>query len=100
MPQNYSGGGEHGGGVAHDEGCQKLVDILFTIAVKDHVTSLQVPHRKTKGVKLNKNNNCHDECTRMSPRGGVNRRVVKLELEGLTRWNKTKVYLLSTKPIN
>jgi hypothetical protein len=55
MPEVSSGsGGEHGGGRRTMRGAGKSVEIPFTIAVKDHAMSLQVLHRKTKSVKLNR----------------------------------------------
>jgi hypothetical protein len=35
-------------------GARNLVEILFSIVVKDRVTSLHVLHKKIKGVKLNR----------------------------------------------
>jgi hypothetical protein len=48
------GGGEHGGGRCTVRGARKCVEIPFTIAAKDHAMSLQVLHRKTKSVKLDR----------------------------------------------
>jgi hypothetical protein len=56
VPEISSGGvgGEHGGGRRTVRGARKRVEIPFTIAAKDHATSLQVLHRKTKSVKLDR----------------------------------------------
>ena len=35
-------------------GARKHVEISFTVAAKDHATILQVLHRKTKIIKLNR----------------------------------------------
>ena len=53
VPDVSSGGGEHGGGLCTMRGAGKRVEVFFTVAAKDHPTSLQVLHRETKGVKLN-----------------------------------------------
>jgi hypothetical protein len=55
MPEVNSGsGGGHGGGRRTMRGAGKRVEIPFTIAAKDHATSLQDLHRKTKSFKLNR----------------------------------------------
>jgi hypothetical protein len=56
VPEVSGGGGEHGGGGGWSttRTARKRVEIPFTIAAKDHATSLQVLHRKTKSVKLNR----------------------------------------------
>ena len=54
LVSEVSGGGdEHGGGWCTMRGAGKRVEVAFTVAAKDHSTSLQVLHRETKGVKLN-----------------------------------------------
>jgi hypothetical protein len=50
VPEISSGGG----GRRTVRGARKRVEIPFTIAAKDHATSLQVLHRKTKSVKLDR----------------------------------------------
>ena len=54
VPEISGGGGEHGGRWCTTWGAGKRVEIPFTVAAKDHTTSLQVLHRKTKSVKLNR----------------------------------------------
>jgi hypothetical protein len=55
VPEIGVGGDKHGGGGwCSTRGARKRVEIPFTIAAKDHTTSLQVLHRKTKRVKLNR----------------------------------------------
>jgi hypothetical protein len=56
VPEVSGGGGEHGGGGGWSttRTARKRVEIPLTIAAKDHATSLQVLHRKTKSVKLNR----------------------------------------------
>jgi hypothetical protein len=53
MPEVDVGGGEQGGGWSTARRARKRVEIPFTIAAKDHATSLQVLHRKTTSVKFN-----------------------------------------------
>ena len=54
VPEINVGGNMQGGGWITMRGARKRVEIPFTIAAKDHATSLQVLHRKTKRVKLNR----------------------------------------------